>query len=60
MLSFIKYKSFSKGSIERAYGLWNRTDAGLIPTPVFLPGKSNGQRILVGYSSRGCKTVGHN
>ena len=26
------------------------------PTPVFLPGKSNGQRSLVGYSSLGCKS----
>ena len=25
------------------------------PTPVFLPGKSQGQRILVGYSPWGCK-----
>ena len=25
------------------------------PTPVFLPGESNGQRSLVGYSPRGCK-----
>ena len=25
------------------------------PTPVFLPGKSHGQRSLVGYSPWGCK-----
>ena len=25
------------------------------PTPVFLPGKSHGQRRLEGYSTRGCK-----
>ena len=25
------------------------------PTPVFLPGKSRGQRILMGYSPGGCK-----
>ena len=30
------------------------------PTPVFLPGKSHGQRSLAGYSPWGCKTVGHN
>ena len=29
------------------------------PTPVFLPGKSHGQRSLVGYSPWGCKRVGH-
>ena len=27
------------------------------PTPVFLPGKSYGQRSLVGYSPRGCKEL---
>ena len=30
------------------------------PTPVFLPGKSHGQRSLVGYDSWGHKRVGHN
>ena len=29
------------------------------PTPVFLPGKSHGQRSLVGYSPRGHKGAGH-
>ena len=29
------------------------------PTPVFLPGKSHGQRSLVGYSPRDCKRVLH-
>ena len=29
------------------------------PPPVFLPGKSHGQRSLVGYSPWGCKRVGH-
>ena len=28
-------------------------------TPVFLRGKSHGQRSLAGYSPRGCKKVGH-
>ena len=28
----------------------------LQPTPVFLPGKSHGQKSLVGYGLRGCKT----
>ena len=27
------------------------------PTPVFLPGKFNGQRSLVGYSPRGCREL---
>ena len=29
------------------------------PTPVFLPGKSHGQRSLAGYSPRGCRRVRH-
>ena len=29
------------------------------PTPVFLPGKSHGQRSLAGYSPWGHKRVGH-
>ena len=29
-------------------------------TPVFLPGKSHGQRSLVGYGPWGHKRVGHN
>ena len=29
------------------------------PTPIFLPGKSHGQRSLAGYSPWGCKRAGH-
>ena len=29
------------------------------PTPVFLPGKSHGQRSLAGYHPRDCRRVGH-
>ena len=32
---------------------WRRAQQ---PTPVFLPGESHGQRILVGYSPWGCKS----
>ena len=39
-----------EGSLERQ---WQ-------PTPVFLPGESHGQRILVRYSTRGRTRVGHN
>ena len=28
-----------------------------LPTPVFLPGESHGQRSLVGYSPQGCKRL---
>ena len=31
---------------------WRRAQQ---PTPVFLPGESNGQRSRAGYSPRGCK-----
>ena len=34
--------------------LWKRE---WLPTPVFLPGKSHGQRSLVGYSPWGCKEL---
>ena len=30
------------------------------PTPVFLPGKSHGQRSLVGYSPWGCSELDNN
>ena len=33
---------------------------GWLPTPVFLPEKSHGQRNLAGYSPWGHKRVGHN
>ena len=32
--------------------LWRRE---WLPTPVFLPGESSGERSLVGYSPRGCR-----
>ena len=38
-----------EGSLERK---WQ-------PTPIFLPGKSHGQKSLVGYSPWGGKAVGH-
>ena len=36
---------------------WSRTWQ---PTPVFLPGKSHGQRSLADYSPWGSQRVGHN
>ena len=29
-------------------------EKGMVPTPVFLPGESHGQRSLAGYSPWGC------
>ena len=61
---------FRGGSASKE-STYNAGDASLIPgsgrssgegkwqpTPVFLPGKSHGQRHLVGYSLRDCKSVG--
>ena len=31
-------------------------EKGMATTPVFLPEKSHGQRSLLGYSPRGCKS----
>ena len=55
---------------EPAYQYWRRKRHGFDPwageiswrrawhpTPVFLPGKSHGLRILVGYSPKGCKEL---
>ena len=36
--------------------IWRRK---CLPTPVFLPGESHGQRILVGYSPQGFERAGH-
>ena len=45
---------------RRAFNLWVRKipwRRKWQPTPVFLPGKSHGQRSLVGYSLWGCKKL---
>ena len=55
----VKNSPAYSGDVKR-YGLdpwigkipWRRERQ---PTPVFLPGKSHGQRSLVGYSPKGCK-----
>ena len=43
----------------RAMGWGDPPEKEMQPTPVFLPGRSYEQRILAGYSLRGCR-VGHN
>ena len=40
--------------VERIPWRWKQQ-----PTPVFVPGKSHGQRNLEGYSPWGCRRVGH-
>ena len=47
---------------RRGLDPWSRKTPGRRkwePTPVFLPGKSHGQRSLLGYSPWGRKRVGH-
>ena len=44
-----QFRGFSVGKIP-----WRRKWQ---PTPVFLPGKSHGQRSLAGYSPWGCKEL---
>ena len=39
--------------------LWKIPQSKRQPAPVFLPGKSHGQRSLSGYSPWGCNTVGY-
>ena len=54
----ISLRGFLGGSVVKSVGkiLWRRKWQ---PTPVFLPGKSHGQRSLVGCSPWGCERVGH-
>ena len=35
---------------DRSLGWEDPLEKGMLPTPVFLPGESHGQRSLVGYS----------
>ena len=39
----------------RSLGQEDALEKEMQPTPVFLPGKSHGQRSLVGYSPYGCE-----
>ena len=43
----------------RSLGQENPLEEGMAPIPVFLPGKSHGQRRLLGYNLWGSKTAGH-
>ena len=46
---------FPGGSVVVDKNRWRRKWQ---PTPVFLPGKSQGQRSLMGYGPRSCRRVG--
>ena len=52
--------SAKEGDMRYWLDLWVGKIPGrraLQPTPGFLPGESQGQRSLVGYSPRGCKEL---
>ena len=58
--------SDSKGILPAMQDTWvlslgweDPLEKGMATTPVLLPGKSHGQRRLVGYSPWGCKRDGH-
>ena len=44
------------GALSGAVGAWELLKEVWQPIPVFLPGKSHGQRSLTGYSPRGRKS----
>ena len=48
MLTIVEFQDFPGGSAVRNLPVIQEMQQ---PTPVFLPGKSHGQRSLVGYSS---------
>ena len=39
----------------QSLGQEDPSEKGMVPTPLFMPGEFHGQRILAGYSPRGCK-----
>ena len=47
------------GDLGLILGWENPLKKGMQPTPVFLPGKSHGQRKLAGLQSMGLQRVGH-
>ena len=57
----VKNLPFNAGNIRDAGSIPGREDpleAGMEPTPVFLPGESHGQRSLAGYSPQAHKESG--
>ena len=65
----LRYRGFSDGSVVKNLPAMQETHFSWVekipqrrkwqPTPVFLPGKSHGQRSLVGYSPWVCRRVRH-
>ena len=61
MVLAVKNPPANAGDIRDAESIpgWGRSpgEGRGLPIPVFLPGESNGQRSLVGYSPYGCKEL---
>ena len=57
--SEVKNPPVNAGDLGGIPGLGRSPETGSGNTPVFLPGKSHGQRSLVGYSPQDGKRVGH-
>ena len=51
----VKASAYSAGDLGSIPGSGRSLEKVMAPTPVFLPGKSHGQRNLVGYSPWGRK-----
>ena len=59
----VKNPPANAGDLRRGFDSWARKipwRRKWLPTPVFLPGESHGQRSLMGYSPWGRKRVRHN
>ena len=41
----------------RSLGQGDALEEGMVPTSLFLPGESQGQRSLAGHSAQGCKEL---
>ena len=58
MAQTVKNLPAMRESWVRSLGQEDPLEEGLQPTPVFLPGKSHGQRSLVGYNPKDRKESG--
>jgi len=55
MLKWLKNQPAMWETQVQSLGKEDPLEKGMLPTPVFLPGESHGQRSLAGYSPWGCK-----
>ena len=55
MLKWLKNRPAMWETQVQSWGKEEPLEKGMLPTPVFLPGESHGQRSLAGYNRWGCK-----